>query len=272
MRWLVGDVHGMLRPLETLLGEISKVDPEAVIYFVGDYVNRGHNTRGVINLLLSLDNAKFIRGNHDDVLDQILHGKAYAENASRGDRFIAFQWFLEHGLLETLQSYGIKHEQIARVVSQRTRDSLEAIIDAIPVEHRMFIRSLPVFIEDHDLFVIHGKWPLNERSSPRDLLGSAVPIPQIRHEILWGRFTDADLHRRKAWPKPGFFGHTPVATYRGHEQDTHPLISAKMILLDTAAALSPMGRLTAMCAETSEIVQADPTGKLLMPQRDAKTA
>jgi hypothetical protein len=52
----------------------------------------------------------------------------------------------------------------------------------------------------------------------------------------------------------------------------NPLISAKMILLDTAAALSPVGRLTAMCAETSEVVQADPSGKLIMPQRDAKTA
>src|SRR4029077_9588087 len=113
----------------------------------GDYVNRGPQSRAVIDLLLSLDNAKFIRGNHDDVVDQILHGSAYAENASRGDRFIAFQWFIEHGLLETLQSYGVTTEQISKVLSHRTRASLEPIIDLFPLEHRMFIRALPVLIE-----------------------------------------------------------------------------------------------------------------------------
>lgn len=272
MRWLIGDIHGMLKPLETLLQEIARRDDEARLYFLGDYVNRGKDSRGVISLLLSLDNALFIRGNHDDVLDEILHGKAYAENSSRGDRFVAFQWFLEHGLLETLQSYGLKSEQIGRVLQQRTRDALEVVIDAIPVEHRMFLRSLPVFIEDEDLFVVHGKWPLHETATPRQLLGQSMPIPSLRHEILWGRFVDADLHRRKSWPKVGFFGHTPVPTYKGHENSYLPIISAKMILLDTAAALGPSGRLTALCAETSEIVQADPTGRLIIPTRDAKTA
>src|SRR5437660_1771074 len=120
MRWLIGDVHGMVRPLETILRRIESVDSESVLYFVGDYVNRGRHTRQVIDLLLDLDNARFIRGNHDDVVDQILHGAAYAENDSRGDRFAAFQWFLEHGLYETLQSYGAEAEQVARVISHRT--------------------------------------------------------------------------------------------------------------------------------------------------------
>jgi hypothetical protein len=271
MRWLVGDVHGMLKPLETLVGEVNRIDPDAVFYFVGDYVNRGRDTCGVINFLLSLDNARFIRGNHDDVFDQILHGKAYAENASRGDRFVALQWFLEHGLLETLQSYAVKTEQIVRAVSQRSRDALDVIIDAIPVEHRMFIRSLPVFIEDDDLFVVHGKWPLKESATPQQLLGSSVLVPSLRNESLWGRFTDADLHRKKAWPKVGFFGHTPVMTYKGHENEYNPIIAVKMILLDTAAALSPNGRLSAICAETSELIQADLLGKIVT-QKDVKTA
>ena len=105
MRWIIGDLHGMLRPLETLVQEIPRIDSEAVYYFVGDYVNRGPDSKGVVDLLLSLKNAKCIRGNHDDIFDQILHGTSYAENATRGDRFMAFQWFLEHGLTDTLLSY-----------------------------------------------------------------------------------------------------------------------------------------------------------------------
>src|SRR5947199_7465136 len=170
----------MLRPLETLLREIERADPQPTIYFVGDYVNRGPDSRGVIELILSLNNVKCIRGNHDDILDQIVNGVSYAENASRGDRCIALTWFLEHGLLETLQSYGATHDQIARAVRQRSRDAMQAIIDLFPITHRNFIRSLPPYIDDKDLFVIHGKWPLKESGSPGDVLGSEVPDPALR--------------------------------------------------------------------------------------------
>src|SRR3977135_3935619 len=104
MRWIIGDVHGMLRPLEPLVNEIFRRDEKPTLYFVGDYVNRGPDSRGVIDLLLSLPNAKFIRGNHDEVLDHVLHGIGYADNPTR-DRFFLFQWFLEHGLLQTIRSY-----------------------------------------------------------------------------------------------------------------------------------------------------------------------
>lgn len=251
----------MLRSLDTLITEINRIDPGAVFYFVGDYVNRGPDSRGVVDLLLSLDNAKFIRGNHDDMLDYILHGAAYADNPSGGDRYLAFQWFLEHGLLETLTSYGVTREQIAHVITRRNADSLKPIIDRFPPEHRIFLHSLPVLIEDDDLFVVHGKWPLHEKKTPAAVLGSA-PNPRLRHELLWGRFTEAELHRAKHWPKSGFFGHTPIPTYQGHENDFSPIVASRMILLDTAAALSPSGRLTGLCAETSQLVQTDPTGKL----------
>ncbi len=46
--------------------------------FVGAFVNRGPDSRGVIALLMSLPNARFVRGNHDDVFDQVLSGVSYA--------------------------------------------------------------------------------------------------------------------------------------------------------------------------------------------------
>lgn len=265
MRWIVGDIHGMLAPLNAVLNEVWRRDPQGVIYFAGDYVNRGPASRGVIDLLLSLDRTRvrFIRGNHDDVFDLILHGQAYADSIVRSDRFMAIQWFSEHGLIETLNSYGATYEQILTVLNKRTRDSLDAIIDRVPPAHRQFIRSLPACIDDPDLFVIHGKWPLKESQTPQQLLGSEVPIAGLRHEVLWGRFTDAELDRPRAWPKKGFFGHTPVPTYDGHDMDFEPIIRDKLILLDTAAALTPLGRLTAVAAETMDIVQATPAGKLV---------
>ncbi len=272
MRWIVGDVHGMLKPLVTLLDEVSRLDRDPIFYFAGDYVNRGRESRGVIELLLTMKNAKFVRGNHDDVFDQIINGVSYADNASQNDRFVAFQWFLEHGLADTMTSYGATPKQIGRVIRNRTPEDLQQIIELIPKSHRNFIRQLPAFIEDDDLFVVHGKWPPRQTLSPQQMMTREAPPTEVRQEMLWGRYTEAELRRPKGWPKTGFFGHTPVPTYKGHEDDFNPLVGPHMILLDTAAALSPNGRLTAMCAESSAIVQADPLGRLVSPAGELKTA
>jgi serine/threonine protein phosphatase 1 len=112
MRWIIGDVHGMRAPLERLLEEVARVDAQAQFYFVGDYVNRGPDAKGVLDLLLSLTNAKFVRGNHDDIFDQVLSSASYASNAANGDRMVAFQWFIEHGLDNTFMSYGVDYEMI----------------------------------------------------------------------------------------------------------------------------------------------------------------
>lgn len=267
MRWIIGDIHGMLRPLEAVLDAIRRRDAAARFCFVGDYVNRGPESRGVVDLLLSLDpsTARFIRGNHDDVLDLILHGISHADNASRGDRFNAYQWFLEHGLYDTLLSYGATEHQISQVVSRRSHDALDAVIDRFPTEHRRFIRTLPLFIEDDDLFIVHGKWPLNESATPAEVFAKRSP-PAARQESLWGRYTSAELKREPVWTKRGYFGHTPVQTYPEHADRAMPLRKTRLVLLDTAAALLPTGRLTAMCAETGELIQSNPKGKLIEPR------
>src|SRR4051812_36130141 len=106
MRWIFGDVHGLLAPLRTLVDEIDRVDPDAKLYFVGDYVNRGPESRGVVDFLLKLRNARFCRGNHDDIFDLVLNGLQYAESSPKGDRVAALKWFLQHGLIQTFVSYG----------------------------------------------------------------------------------------------------------------------------------------------------------------------
>src|SRR2546425_7853764 len=107
MRWIIGDIHGMLRPLEALLDLIRISDQSPRLLFVGDYVNRGPDSKRVIDLLITLQKSRFIRGNHDDIFDQVLHDRCYAPNASENNRIAAFQWFMQHGLDETLLSYGI---------------------------------------------------------------------------------------------------------------------------------------------------------------------
>src|SRR5687768_15601300 len=139
MRWIIGDIHGLIRPLEALLARVQELDSRARFIFAGDYVNRGRNSAAVVDCLIRLAGAKFVRGNHDDVFDLIVNGAcavpmwgspppaparapaavpataataAMAEAQGRAARALARQrgdaWhsFLNQGLLATLVSYG----------------------------------------------------------------------------------------------------------------------------------------------------------------------
>jgi serine/threonine protein phosphatase 1 len=99
MRWIVGDIHGMLRPLERLVAAVRAADPDARLMFAGDYVNRGPDARGVVDFLLGLgDTARFVRGNHDDVFDQVLTGENFTGEIGSDHRAAAFKWFMQHAL------------------------------------------------------------------------------------------------------------------------------------------------------------------------------
>src|SRR5438874_11014594 len=128
MRWIIGDIHGMLRPLEVLLDAIRSADAAPRFLFVGDYVNRGPDSKRVIDVLLALPKSRFIRGNHDDIFDQVLHDRCFAPNASEGNRIAAFQWFMQHGLDNTLLSYGIGWDELDDVHQCPSPARLDALL------------------------------------------------------------------------------------------------------------------------------------------------
>lgn len=251
----------MLGPLTALLGGIRAHDAQARLMFVGDYVNRGPDSRGVIDLLLSLgDRARFVRGNHDDVFDQVLGGTSYAGHATEQHRLAAFRWFMQHGLDATFLSYGADAAQLEHVLRRPTVDAIEQLASLVPPAHRAFISALPAVIEEPDLFVAHAKW---DTDSPSDAIAArAGSSDKTRYMLLWGRFTTPEIDRKKRWRHRGFFGHTPVENYPIAEDDVMPIVRDDIILLDTAVALSPTGRLTAVCADADEFLQADRGGNI----------
>jgi serine/threonine protein phosphatase 1 len=270
MRWVIGDIHGMLQPLATLLLAVRAEDPEARFYFVGDYVNRGPDSRSVIDLLIALKRdgaARFGRGNHDDIFDLLLNGQCYAEAMAEADPVMAFNWFMQFGLNNTLSSYQIDRAEIAEVMQRPSRAKLRSLMNAVPEEHRQFIRNLEPLIEEPDIIVAHAMWDVHLRNDAPFIGDAVAGHPGLRHKLIWGRYTDAELASAKAWSRPMFFGHTPVANYsatRAHRPV--PITGPSIVLLDTAAALGPTGRLTAYCVETGRFLQADPAGRPIKPE------
>ena len=260
----------MLQPLDALVGAINKFDPAPAWLFVGDYVNRGPDSKGVIELLRHLPNARFCRGNHDDVFDVLINGKSFVEQLTHNNRVAAYKWFMDHGLADTLASYGATVGAMEEMLEKPTPQRLDDLIERVPDSHRQFISTLLPVIEEPDLFVIHARW---EPTTP-DLDPSPTTYLEVdealRKTSTWGRFSIAEIDGKKAWQRTGFFGHTPVDSYgaRGGYDPKGggrlvPIVGDKIVLLDTAAALSPVGRLTAYCAELAKFLQVDRRGQIV---------
>ena len=258
----------MLRPLEALVSAISRRDPGAHLIFVGDYVNRGPESRQVIDLLLTLPRATFLRGNHDDMFDLILHGDCYMCHKDAPDPVAAFAWFMEHGLDKTFVSYGADWAELEELGNRPNPYGIAALVRLVPESHRAFIHDLVPVVEHPDLFVAHGYWEVNTPDERPGLQERLRKDAKLRYDLLWGRFSEKQIRQKKKWTRTGYFGHTTVVNYRAAGGDYVPIRGPKLVLLDTAVAISTAGMLSAVCAETGTLLQSDRGGTIAEGELD----
>jgi len=130
-RFVIGDVHGCSKALRTVLETIAPTSDDQLI-FLGDFIDRGPDSRGVIDLMLSISRSTrliALRGNHEVMLMGVLFGGCDPDI-----------WMLCGGAA-TLTSYG-------------------GSIERIPTSHVDFFRSLRTQYEtDDELFVHAGYQP-----------------------------------------------------------------------------------------------------------------
>jgi serine/threonine protein phosphatase 1 len=143
----IGDIHGCARALNVLL-EVIGPDGGDVIVTLGDYVNRGPDSRGVLERLIALDRECTlvpILGNHDQQLTAALASEPGA----------VFDW-LEMGGAATLGSYG------AQAVG-------EADLVRIPRAHRRFLERCRDYHETATHIFVHAQYepelPMDEQPS-----------------------------------------------------------------------------------------------------------
>src|SRR6185312_16826381 len=118
----------MFRPLDALLGAIRDADFDAHLTFVGDYVNRGPDTSRVIERLLTLERATFLRGNHDDIFDLLVNGDCYICHPTAMNPIAAFTWFMQFGLAETLMSYGVDWSELDLLLQKPNHPGLLRVL------------------------------------------------------------------------------------------------------------------------------------------------
>lgn len=136
--YAVGDIHGCRDLLTDMLARIradlaARPHPRPLVVFLGDYVDRGPDSRGVIETLIAFRSgdipAQFLLGNHDRYV------LAYLEDPDWYD--LRYHWLADNlGGAQTLASYGIVGADASRPAA--TRDAFAA---ALPAAHRAFLAS-----------------------------------------------------------------------------------------------------------------------------------
>lgn len=221
--YAVGDIHGRLDLLDALLALIDedsarRNEAEVTIIFLGDLVDRGPNSRGVVDRLIDFARGpvatRFLMGNHEEVFLRAL----------KGDRR-ALRLLLRIGGRETILSYGVGADELRALDFD---ELLMLLQEKIPAEHVAFLAGFEEAIEVGDYLFVHA-----------GIRPGVPPEEQSGSDLRWIR--EDFLRHRESFGKLVVHGHSIT-----DEVDLKP----NRIGIDTGAFAT--GRLTAVGLERDE--------------------
>ncbi len=221
--YAVGDIHGRLDLLDALIAKIDTDDgarpsAETTIIFLGDLIDRGPDSAGVVERLRELgatrSNLRFLMGNHEEIF-----------LAALGSDERALRLFCRIGGRETILSYGIDEMAYERMDYAELGAAIET---AVPALHRAFLSAFEDSIVIGDYAFVHA-----------GLRGDVAVEDQRTADLRWIR--EPFLEGRGRYDKRVVHGHTiaDTAEFRPHR-----------IGIDTGAYAS--GTLTALGLEGTE--------------------
>lgn len=184
--YAIGDIHGEREKLEELLSCLP-LDTEDELVFLGDYIDRGPDSRGVVDDLIALaknQKCHFLIGNHESMFLDFL--------GWTDERYFGGDAFLANGGAYTLRSYGYFDLPDA----QRSQFRL-------PPEHEDFYLRLQLHHHEGQYVFVHAGLDANEVAH-EDVAGALRQTPP--KELLWNR-TSCDLPHGLGVTM--VYGHTP---------------------------------------------------------------
>jgi len=175
--YAIGDIHGCATRLEALIARLDIDARQDLLIFVGDYIDRGPDSKKVVDMILDLmgtmNHVICLLGNHEQMfLNYCLFDREQ-------------ELFLSNGGQRTLASYGFERS--------RRNSSFR-----IPNLHLRFYQSLlPCYETDDYIFVHAGLRP-------------GIPLPeQTLDDLIWSRFEF--IRSAFDFGKRVVFGHTPFS-------------------------------------------------------------
>jgi serine/threonine protein phosphatase 1 len=183
-QWVIPDIHGFSGTVISLVNDVIQPDRQDEIYFLGDYVDRGPDSRGVIDFIRGLQYERYnvvaLKGNHEDVMVELYDAEMRSRNSwwSRFRNRKAKAWMAMGGK-PTLKSFGVQN------------------ISDIPQDYIDWMRNLPYYHALDKYFLVHAG--LNFKIDD--------PLEDTR-SMMWLR--DYEIQSEKIGGKRIIHGHVPV--------------------------------------------------------------
>ncbi len=183
-KWVIPDIHGCLKTLSTLIENQIAPNKNDHLIFLGDYIDRGPDSKGVIDYIMGLQknnyNVTALLGNHEDYCI-----RAYEED-KKHKSFLGFrskskiqkEWEM-HGGLQTMQSFD----------ANSPKD--------IPDKYIYWMKNLQYYIEVDNFIIVHAGLNFKEDDPFSD-----------KKSMIWIR--DFKVDQSKIDNKKIIHGHVPV--------------------------------------------------------------
>jgi len=173
-RYVVTDIHGCLRTFKALVSEHLKLEKKDTLYLLGDLVNKGPDSKGVVDFVMHLQKQHYqvlcLRGNHDQMLLQGAKKGGAALSLTPAEKEL------------TLQSFAITN------------------FEHLPSKYVSFFKSLPFYLELPDYYLVHAGFDFRQANIFKD----TDAMMNIRdYKVDWGKLENKRL----------LHGHTPTALH-----------------------------------------------------------
>ncbi len=183
-RWVIPDIHGCSKTLKGLVNNLINPTRNDELYFLGDYVDRGADSKGVIDFIRNLKNDGYnvtaLKGNHEDFMVELYDAEKQAKNTwwhRLGDR--KHKVWMEIGGKATLSSFGVTH----------VRD--------VPVDYIEWMRGLKYYILLDKFVLVHAGLNFKNEDPFED-----------QRAMLWLR--EYEIQPEKIGRRKIIHGHVPV--------------------------------------------------------------
>lgn len=200
--WAVGDIHGrldLLQPLvEAIVADLHESNAtRKVVVFLGDYIDRGPDSRGVLRLLAGLSAVhgvewRFLKGNHEQAM------LGFLDDPAAGPKWC------EYGGDNALRSYGLRVPDLAH----RTEAWARVAAD---LRHKLTSREI-AFLENLELSVTVGDYFFSHAGARP---GVALDR-QSSEDLMWIR--QPFLNSRTAFEQVVVHGHTPTPSVHADQR------------------------------------------------------
>ena len=232
--YAIGDIHGRLDLLQSLLQGIISDSREApvarnLLIFLGDYVDRGPDSKGTIDFLINKlpggFEPVFLKGNHEDLMLDFLAARGMEAREHSGEG-----WLMNGGDT-TLESYDVSVPDHAMgvVPDEDLLTAARELKEQVPETHLSFLKNLKYYHVEGDFLFVHAG---------------------LRPGVSLARQSEADM----MWIRDVFLSHTGFfdghIVVHGHSIKPTPDVQATRIGIDTGAWYS--NRLTALALEGDE--------------------